>query len=138
MNLNPSDVQVNIGEWANFSCSMSCNLTLTNTMNWFVGDSPSSRRRVDTNFEQRTGFLIKQVEVSGCTGSTAEMLTRELYIFASSVEKLNKTAVQCGATKKKPSIPDIFSHYSMMIVKGNLNKNADCRQLKLTWLLCLA
>ena len=114
--MSPQDVKVNAGEWAMFTCSMSCNLTLTNTMNWFVGDSPSNKRRVDQNFQYRTGIMIKEIDISDCRGS--EMERRELYIFASSVEKMNSTAVQCGATRKHPNIPDLYSHYGIIIVEG--------------------
>ena len=121
MNLSPTDVQVNVGEWANFSCSMSCELALTHTMNWFIGVSPNNGRRVDAGFEHRTGFLIELTEVSGCTEfnnlSEAQKI-EELHIFASSVEKLSKTPVQCGAMRKMPTLPDLFSHYSIMTIEG--------------------
>ena len=74
---------------------------------------------MDSNFEQRTGIKVWKQDVSVCgISNTVKMQEIELSILAESIEKMNKTAVQCGALRKQPSIPDLFSHYGVMVVYG--------------------
>lgn len=120
MRLLPTDVSVDFGTWATFKCVISCELQDTHTLRWFVGHSPSGRRLVDSNFEQRTGIQVRLVDIVAC-GETPDQGSRaqqQLSVNITSVEKLNKTAVQCAALRKAPSHSDLYSHYGVILVKG--------------------
>ena len=64
VSLQPSDVQVDVGSWATFDCTLSCEFSQTHTINWFVGDSPISVRNVyhninggmEEDFRRKTGI----------------------------------------------------------------------------------
>ena len=118
MRLSPSDVHVDIGSMAVFTCSVSCDLTQTHTVRWFVGHSPSGRRRVDLDFESRTGIQVSVQEVLNCTTPGQTISRQMLSVNASSSEMLNRTAVQCAALRKAPTLTDYYSHYSVLLVNG--------------------
>lgn len=117
--LHPSDVQVDIGHWATFTCNVSCNLSQSHTVKWFVGEFPNNQRQVDPGFKQRTGIETEITDISVCGAITVEqVMEQQLRIKILSAQKMNKTAVQCAALRKGPSYQDLYSHYSMIIVNG--------------------
>ena len=119
--LYPSDVQVDVGSWATFTCNVSCDLSQSHTVKWFVGEFPHNQRQVDSGFKLRTGIdtEITDVSVCGATVTTVKQdMEQELRIKVSSAQTMNKTAVQCAALRKGPSYQDLYSHYSMIIVNG--------------------
>ena len=118
--LHPSDVRVNIGSWATFTCTVSCNLSQSHTLKWFVGEFPNNQRQVDSGFKQRTGIETEIIDRSLCGEiTTAEQdMEQQLRVKILSAQKMNKTAVQCAALRKGPSYQDLYSHYSMIIVNG--------------------
>ena len=117
--VHPSDVQVDIGSWATFSCNVSCNLSQSHTVKWFVGEFPNNQRQVDSGFKQRTGIETEITDISICGATTvAQVMEQQLRIKILSAQKMNKTAVQCAALRKGPSYQDLYSHYSMIIVNG--------------------
>lgn len=118
--LHPSDVRVNIGSWATFTCTVSCNLSQSHTLKWFVGEFPNNQRQVDSGFKQRTGIETEIIDRSLCGAiTTAEQdMEQQLRVKILSAQKMNKTAVQCAALRKGPSYQDLYSHYSMIIVNG--------------------
>ena len=117
--LRPTDIKVDIGNWATFNCSVSCEFSSTHTVTWFVGDSPSSRRLVDEDFEQRTGIQVQLRDIITC-GATPDqrMAQHQLSVNVTSVEKLNRTAVQCAALRKSQTQSDLYSHYGVILVNG--------------------
>lgn len=119
MKLQPKDVFVDIGNLATFNCSVSCELSQTHTLQWFVGYSPDGRRLVDSEFEQRTGIQALIKVISGCSsGQKGGVECQQLSVNASSIERLNRTAVQCAALRKSSSLLDIYSHYGVILVNG--------------------
>ena len=125
--LHPSDVQVDIGSWATFTCNVPCDLSQSHTVKWFVGEFPNNRRQVDSGFKQRTGIEteITDVSVCGAAATTGEQnMEQQLRIKVLSAQKMNKTAVQCAALRKGPSYQDLYSHYSMIIVNGACVSNS--------------
>ena len=122
--LSPSDVQVDVGNWATFNCSVSCKFSKTHTFKWFVGSSSS--RRVDSvsDFYQRTGIQVELKELTRCESNpNQEMAHHQLLInvTSESVELLNKTAVQCAALRKASTFSDLYSHYGVIVVNGKLS-----------------
>lgn len=124
LRLRPTDVQVDVGSWATFNCSVSCTLSKTHTVNWFVGSS--SRRQVDSvsEFYKRTGIQVELNELTSC-GLNYRQKETALYqlrinVPYESVELLNKTAVQCAALRKGPTLSDLYSHYGVILVNGKL------------------
>ena len=123
MRLKPTDLTVDVGTWATFNCTISCELRDTHTLSWFVGHSPNNRRLVDTNFHDRTGIQVELRYILNCSESetgdqvvTAEQ--QQLSVNITSVEKLNRTAIQCAALRKGPKDSDLYSHYGVILVNG--------------------
>ena len=117
--LHPSDVRVDIGSWATFTCSVSCELSQSHTIKWFIGESPNNQRQVDSGFKHRTGIETEISDISVCGEMTSvgqEM--EQLRVKILSAKTMNKTAVQCAALRKGPSYQDLYSHYSMIVVNG--------------------
>jgi hypothetical protein len=117
--LHPSDVQVDVGSWATFTCNVSCDLSQSHTVTWFVGEFP--QRLVDSGFNQRTGIEteITDRSVCGAAVTTVEQdMVQQLRIKVLSAQTMNKTAVQCVALRKIRSYQDLYSRYSMIIVNG--------------------
>lgn len=116
--LQPIDTQVDIGSWATFNCSISCELDKTHTVRWFVG---SSRRRfVDSppNFYRRTGIQVVLETLTSCVGSPEGMALYQLRVNATSMNLVNKASVQCAALRKAQIYSDIYSHYGVISVNG--------------------
>ena len=118
LKLQPSDVSESVGNWAYFNCSISCELGQTHTIRWFVGYHPGGHRLVSSDFEQRTGIQVVVERTTTCTSASEGMALQRLGINVTSAEMLNKTAVQCAALRKRPSIPDYYSNYAVLIVNG--------------------
>ena len=117
--LQPTDLKVDIGTWATFNCTISCELQNTHTIRWFVGDSSNSGRLVDPNFHKRTGIQVKLRDLVACeAASTVEEAKQQLSVNVTSVERLNRTAVQCAALRKGPNHSDLYSHYGVLLVNG--------------------
>ena len=113
--LYPSDVQVDVGSWATFNCSVSCELRHTHFIIWFVGENRN--RFVHPNFKQRTGIETEINDTSIC-GSTEVYRKQQLRVKILSAQKMNKTAVQCAALRRGPTYPNLYSPYSIIIVDG--------------------
>lgn len=121
MKLQPVDLKVDIGTWAIFNCTISCDLRDTHTVRWFLGDSPNSRRLVDANFHERTGIQVELRDIVACESGTADRVVaaqQQLSVNITSVERLNRTAVQCAALRKGPNQSDLYSHYGVILVNG--------------------
>lgn len=130
MSLQPSDVLVDIGSWASFNCTLPCDYTESHTINWFIGDSPISRRnvylsqsgQVEREFEQFTRIEIELRDTSSCGPSTSSegVARQQLRVLVSSsmVQRINRTAVQCAAMRKDPSFADLYSYYGVILVSG--------------------
>lgn len=116
--LQPIDIVVEVGNLATFTCDVSCELDNTHTIKWFVGDSPSSRRLVDPAFENRTGIHVFIEELTNCATAGQKMASQMLSVNVTSVDRLNRTAVQCSALRKSPLHSDIYSHYGVILVNG--------------------
>ena len=117
--LHPSDVRVDIGSWATFTCNVSCDLNQSHTIKWFVGESPNNQRQVDSGFKQRTGIETEISDMSVCREMTSgQEMEQQLRVKILSAQTMNKTAVQCAALRKGPSYQDLYSHYSMIVVNG--------------------
>lgn len=121
MRLQPTDLTVDVGTWAVFTCTISCEFQDTHTVKWFVGHSPNSRRLVDTSFHERTGIQIELQDIVTCESGTASDIVaaqQQLSVNVTSVERLNRTAVQCAALRKGPNESDLYSHYGVILVNG--------------------
>ena len=117
--LQPTDIKVDIGSWATFKCNVSCEFSQSHTITWFVGDSPNSRRLVDEDFEQRTGIQVQLLDIITCGAiSDQRMAQQHLSVNVTSVERLNRTAVQCAALRKGPNQSDLYSHYGVILING--------------------
>ena len=120
--LKPTDIPVDIGNWATFNCSVSCELNKTHTVRWFVGST--KRRLVDlstTTFYRRTGIQVEVEKPSGCQGSPEPgMALYQLRVNVTTVELLNKASVQCAALRKAPNFSDLYSHYGVISVNGKV------------------
>ena len=119
LKLEPNDVLADVGSLATFSCYVSCELSQTHTIRWFLGSG--SKRLVDADFEHTTGIHVEIQEVSICEStSDQEIMIQQLHVNISSSEELNRTAVQCSALRKSPMHTDFYSHFSIIIVNGML------------------
>lgn len=127
MKLQPTDRLVEVGSLATFTCDVSCELDNTHTIKWFVGDSPNNRRLVDSDFEKRTGIHVFIEELANCAMVGQESASQMLSVNVSSVDRLNRTAIQCSALRKSPLHSDIYSHYGVILVNGRF----DIRKHKL-------
>ena len=116
--LQPIDRLVEVGNLATFTCDVSCELDNTHTIKWFVGDSPNNRRLVDPEFEKRTGIYVLIEELANCASVGQKSASQMLSVNVSSVDRLNRTAVQCSALRKSPLHSDIYSHYGVILVNG--------------------
>lgn len=119
LRLEPNDVLADVGSLATFSCYVSCELSQTHTIRWFVGSG--RKRLVDSDFVHKTGIHVEIQEVSICESTSAhEMMHQQLHVNISSLEELNRTAVQCSALRKSPVHTDFYSHFGIIIVNGML------------------
>ena len=125
--LRPADIRVDIGNWATFNCSVSCELNKSHTVRWFVGST--SRRLVDqstANFFRRTGIQVEVRKPSGCDGSPEPgmaLYQLRVNVTSESMGFLNKTSVQCAALRKAPNFSDLYSHYGVISVNGKALNN---------------
>ena len=130
VSLQPSDVRVDVGSWASFNCTLSCDFSQTHTINWFIGESPISRRNVylsinnvaEREFEEYTGIQIELQDTSNCRTATSgqEMAQQQLRVFVSTARAVNRTAVQCAALRKDDADVDMYSFYGVILVNGTL------------------
>ena len=119
--LLPNNVQLEVGEWATFNCTVSCAIYNTHTIKWFVGDFDSAKRLVNDNFTNQTGIPVQTKKfTTTCQQSSSRKGTMlyQLRIKASSVALVNKTPVQCAALTKSPFYSDHYSYYGIVLVKG--------------------
>jgi hypothetical protein len=120
--LQPVDLTVDVGTWAIFNCTISCELKDTHTPSWFVGHN--SRRVVDKNFHKITGIQVELRDIVACdesgTGDQAvEAQQQQLRVNVTSVERMNRTAIQCAALRKGPNhSADVHSHYGVILING--------------------
>lgn len=124
VSLEPVDLTVYEGEWAVFNCSIDCSHLRTHTINWLVGDAVIHMRTVyfssgviERRFLEQTGYQVMIEDHTNC-GNTGGLVQQLLRINATSVSKVNKTAVQCAAFRKNPSDFDFLSYYAVLLVKG--------------------
>ena len=117
MRIYPADVSVNVGEWASVTCRVPCELELnrSHTFKWFVGNHRT--RKVESDFEERTGIKVETETTIPCTGRSGEA-RHQLRVFASSAERVNRTAVQCAALRKYRDLTDYYSYFAVILVKG--------------------
>ena len=117
MRIYPADISVNVGEWASVTCRVPCELELnrSHTFKWFVGDHRT--RKVESDFEERTGIKVETETTRPCTGRSGEA-RHQLRVFASSAEIVNRTAVQCAALRKGRDFTDYYSYFAVILVKG--------------------
>jgi hypothetical protein len=117
--LQDNDVEVDIGSWATFNCSVSCELSKTHTVRWFVGSSRTRLVNSPANFYRQTGIQVELEKPTSCRASAESgMAVYQLRVNATSVELLNKTSVQCAALRKAQIYSDIYSHYGVISING--------------------
>lgn len=120
---------MDIGSWASFNCTLPCDFSQTHTINWFIGESPVSRRNVylsindvsEREFEDYTGIQIELQDASNCesvTSSELQMVKQRLRVFVSTAQAINRTAVQCAALRKDPADADMYSIFGVILVNG--------------------
>ncbi len=91
-------VETGLNEWANFSCSLRCELKQTFNIKWAVGFTiPRGVQTDDTKVIQ---------EGDNCT-SGAKRFGQTLHILVDSID-LDKTPVQCLAQYPKPKVNDLL------------------------------
>ena len=120
LRLWPTNFNLEVGEWATIKCRMPCELvgpSGSHNFKWFVGES--SNRKVDSlfGFEQRTGFRLQSETLKTCEGLSGFAIN-QLHVYASSVERVNRTSVQCAALRKSPTYNDYYSYFAVILVKG--------------------
>lgn len=122
MRIYPSDISVDVGEWAEVNCRVPCDLELngSHTFKWFVGDHRTRKVDSESDFEQRTGIKVQTVMKKTCTGHSG-YAQHQLRVYASSAERLNRTAVQCAALRKGRAFVDYYSYFALIVVKGVYN-----------------
>lgn len=132
MSIQPNDVRVDVGSWASFNCTLSCNFSQTHTINWFVGDSLVSRRNVyldisggsEREFEEHTGIQIELQDMSSCgtmiSGQQVEQQQLRVFVSETMARRINRTAVQCAALRKNIADVDMYSIYSVIRLNGML------------------
>ena len=128
MRIFPSDISVSVGQWANVTCRVPCDLELngSHTFKWFVGDHRT--RNVGHNFEQRTGIKVEMETVRKCIGRSGEAW-HQVRVFASSAERLNRTAVQCAALRKNRAFTDYYSYFAVILVEGKNTNTHACNYI---------
>ena len=115
--LQRTDIDVDIGSWAVFNCNVSCDLSKTHTVSWFVGSSET--RMVSSQFYEQTGIQVELEKLTSCSASSESgIAVYQLRVNATSVELLNKTSVQCAALRKSRIYSDVYSHYGVISVNG--------------------
>ena len=126
--LEPTDIQVDIGSWAIFNCNVSCELSKTHTVRWFVGSA--RRRLVDlpANFYRRTGIQVELEKPTSCASPESGVAIYQLRVNATSMELLNKASVQCAALRKGLSFSDLYSHYGVISINGRRIAIGACMQ----------
>ena len=127
MKLYPSDITVTTGDWATITCKVPCELELnrSHTFKWFVGDHRIRKVESQADFEKRTGIKVEPLPPppSSCTAGPSKFAYHKLKVFASSAERINRTAVQCAALRKGPAFTDYYSYFAVILVKGMHNIN---------------
>ena len=133
VSLQPSDVHVDVGSWASFNCTLPCDFHQSHTINWFIGESPVSRRNVylsindvaEREFEEYTGIQIELQDATNCRtaspsspSSGQQMVQQRLRVFVSTAQAINRTAVQCAALRKDPADADLYSLFGVILVNG--------------------
>jgi hypothetical protein len=78
---------------------------------------------VDKNFHKITGIQVELRDIVACdesgTGDQAvEAQQQQLRVNVTSVERMNRTAIQCAALRKGSNHSDIYSHYGVILVNG--------------------
>ena len=119
--LQRTDIDVDIGSWAVFNCNVSCDLSKTHTVSWFVGSSGTRLVSSPAKFYQQTGIQVELEKLTSCRASISSesgMAVYQLRVNATSVELLNKTSVQCAALRKSQIYSDVYSHYGVISVNG--------------------
>ena len=101
-------------------CNVSCDLSQSHTVKWFVGEFPANQRLVDSGFKQRTGIETKITDISVCsaTAEAGKYMMQQLRIKILSAQGMNKLAVQCAALRKSPLYQDLYSLYGIINVNG--------------------
>ena len=123
MRLEQIDVDVDVGSWAVFNCSVSCDLSKTHTVSWFVGSSRTRLVSSPAKFYQQTGIQVELEKLSSCSlraNSESGLAVYQLRVNATSesVKLLNKTSVQCAALRKSQIYSDVYSHYGVISING--------------------
>ena len=83
-----------------------------------------------SDFEQKTGIKVETQTITSCTDSSGYAY-HELRVFASSAQRMNRTAIQCAAQRKSPSFSDYYSYFAVLLVKGRYcynNNSTDYTQ----------
>ena len=121
--LQQTDIDVNVGSWAVFNCNVSCDLSKTHTVFWFVGSSRTRLVHSPAKFYEQTGIQVELEELTSCSlraNSESGVAVYQLRVNATSesVELLNKTSVQCAALRKSQIYSDVYSHYGVISING--------------------
>ena len=121
MRLQRTDIDVDVGGLAVFNCNVSCDLSKTHTVFWFVGSSRTRLVHSPANFYERTGIQVELEKLISCRASSKSgVAVYQLRVNATSesVELLNKTSVQCAALRKSDIYLDVYSHYGVISING--------------------
>ena len=77
---------------------------------------------IEREFEQYTGIEIELTDTSDCnTAPSGEGVSRQqlrILVSETTLQRVNKTAVQCAALRKDDRDVDLYSLFSMMLVDG--------------------
>ncbi len=107
--LRPAMVETGLNEWANFTCSLRCDLKQTFNIKWLVGfNIPRGLQTDDTK-------VIHEGENNCPKG--AKRFRQTLRILVNSID-LDKTPVQCLALPKSNGETNHYSTYSVLRVNG--------------------
>ena len=141
VNLLPSDITVEQGNYAVFNCSYGCQIMQTHTLSWVVGDLPGIRRTFlrgrTTDFIEKSGLYVEVSDQSTCErdGLDHGKAVEQLRINASSAMLYNRTAVQCVAFPTIDGDQTFFSSYGLLVINVPGEPNAS-GTLRRDWLNC--
>ena len=116
--MDPSDVTVSEGQYAEFNCSFSCADSHDTTIIWLVGHFPRRSFIMETapSFAAKTGLHVEVERLLGCNGH--DVALERLRINASSAEQFNRTAVQCWVPPLSADTMRLYSPYGVMFINS--------------------
>ena len=123
INLEPNLQQINLYDYALFNCTYDCTHAQLYTLYWLVGAAPrfldrSFVKGQEHKFTATSGLSVLVEDIDTCRSRFTKVGVQQLRINGSSVERYNRTAVQCAGVPTSPDSKIIFSSYSIMLVNS--------------------